>query len=238
MKTRNLMQTVLVLAFLCSAASAATLKHFYYSGSTAAAYVHNNAYVTYGSGSGQNPFFNFSNNCANFISQGIIAGMILKTTPADVFARRADFAADQSAPAYTPRWYFLDINHRGPAWSGANDMYVYANYNRSSYKGLHFQFIGSDTPSRRSLSPFSLLPGDVIFCSWHNNGIIDHVLMVWKIDYSLFVWNPYNRIHIASQSNPHDDWTLQQVIDENYRQQKSWASFLVYRPIDYNQAGL
>jgi hypothetical protein len=237
MRIRNLVQSVLVLALLCSAVPAAALKHFYYAGTYAASYARNNAYMPYGSGSGKNPFYNFGDNCANFISQAIIGGMILRTTPAEVFASRADFAADQSADVRTPRWYFLDINHRGPAWSGAQQMYDYANYNQPSYKGLHFQFVGSDTPSNRSLNPLNLWPGDVIFCDWKNDGSINHVIMVSSISFSPFIWNKYDRIRVTSQSNPRVDWTLQQIIDQSHHDDGGWPSFRVYRPVDYNQAG-
>lgn len=238
MKIRNLVQSFLVLALLCSAVPAATLKHFYYAGTYAASYARNNAYVSYGSKSGQNPFYNFPDNCANFVSQAIIAGMILRTTPAEVFASRADFAANYTGAGIgRPGWYFLDVNNRGSAWPGAQQMYDYANSNDSTKKGLHFQKVGSDTPSNRSLNPLNLWPGDVIFCDWRNDGSINHVIIVTSINYSPFIWNKYDRIRVASQTSPRVDWTLQQIIDLSHVQDGEWPSFRVYRPIDYNQAG-
>jgi hypothetical protein len=77
----------------------------------------------------------------------------------------------------------------------------------------------------------------VIFCDWQNDGIIDHVVMVARIDTSWWPLNNYEKIKIAAQSNNHVDTALQWIIDENYRQTGRWASFRVYRPVDYSQTG-
>jgi Putative amidase domain len=236
MRTRKIIQSFVMTALLCCAVPAeAALKRFSYDPYSAAAYARNNVNVPYGSKSGQNPFYSFQNNCANFVSQAIIAGMIMRTVPSDVFARRSDFAADAGQSL---AWYFLDINHRGPAWSGAKEMFNYARSNRPTYRGLHFNFIGADSSSNRSLNPFALSPGDVVFADWEGDGTVDHVMIVWKIDYSLFVWNRYDRIRVTYQSNNTPDMGLQQVIDKNYKDTKHWATFYVFRPMDYNQAGL
>jgi hypothetical protein len=236
MRIRNLVKSVLVMALLCSAVPArAALKRFSYDPGSAAAYARLNVYMPYGSGSGQNPFSNFSNNCANFVSQAIMAGMIMRITPAEVFARRYDFAADRGLSL---AWYFLGVNDRGPAWAGAKELYNYARTNKSTYKGLHFTFVGSDSISNRSLNPFYLWPGDVVFVDWESNGTVDHSMIVWKIDYSFFVWNKYDRIRVTYQSNNSPDMGLQQVLDKNYKETKHWATFYVFRPTDYNQAGI
>lgn len=117
-------------------------------------------------------------------------------------------------------------------------MHAYADWNRSNYKGLHFKSIASDTPSKRSLDPKNLRPGDVVFCDWQHDGKTDHVVMVTRIDNSLLIWNKYNRIKIAGQSNNHADTALQWLIDETHRKEKTWASFKVYRPVDYSSTGL
>jgi len=62
-------------------------------------------------------------------------------------------------------------------------------------------------------------------------------MMVWKIDYSLFVWHWYDRIRVTYQSNNTPDMGLQQVLDKNYKETKHWATFYVFRPTDYSQAG-
>jgi len=153
MRTRHLAQSVVALALLCSAVSArAALKRFSYDPYSAAAYARNNVNVPYGSRVGQNPFYSFQNNCANFVSQAIMAGMIMRTTPAEVFARRSDFAADRGLSL---AWYFLSANDRGPAWAGAKELFNYARTNKSTYRGLHFTFVGSDSVSNRSLNPSS-----------------------------------------------------------------------------------
>jgi hypothetical protein len=238
MKARNLFKFILVVSFLgCSLPALAQQKRFTYDGGYAATYARNNAWMTYGSGYNQNPFSSFPDNCANFVSQAIMAGLTKKTNPSDVFFSRYDFLADLSLPVTSPRWFFLNSGtkptDRGPAWSGSKEMHQYANSNKS----LHFAFIASDTPSKRTLEPNDLRPGDVVFCDWQNDGTIDHVMMIGRIDKSLFVWNKYNRILVAGQSNNHADTTLQWILDKNYQDNRTWASFRVYRPTDYNQAG-
>lgn len=240
---RNIFRYLIIVALLVSAVPAfAQLKRFTYDGGYASTYARNNAWMSYGSGYNQNPFNNFPNNCANFVSQAIIAGMIKKTNPSDVFFRRFDFTADLSAPVSSPRWFYLNPGSgpydRGPAWTDARKLHEYANYNKASYKGLHFVFIALDTPSKRTLDPGSLRPGDVIFCDWQNDGTIDHVMMIERIDNSWWIFNKYNRIFVAGQSNNHADTALQWILDKNYQDNRTWASFRVYRPTDYNQAGL
>lgn len=238
MRTRNPLKLVLLVTLLSCSVPAAAQSRFYYDGGQAATYARNNAWMAYGWASNQNPFTGFQNNCANFVSQAIVAGMIKKTNPWDVYNRRYDFAADRSAPLSTPRWFFISMNDRGPAWQGAKEMHQYAGYNKSTYKGLHFAFVASDTPWNRSLDHNKLRPGDVIFCDWEHDGTVDHVLMVARIDTSWFILNRYNRIKIAGQSNNHSDTALQYILDKNYQDIKKWASFRVYRPVDYSQTGL
>jgi hypothetical protein len=236
MKTRNLFKLVLLMTLLlCSVPASAQVK-FTYDGGYAATYARNNAWMSYGYGYNQNPFYNFPNNCANFVSQAIIAGMVKKTNPLDVYNRRYDFAVDRTGSTY--KWYFIGANDRGPAWSGAKEMHQYANYNKSTYKGLHFTFVVSDTPSNRTLKTSNVRPGDVIFCDWQNDGTIDHVVMVARVDTSWWPLNNYEKIRIAGQSNNHSDTALQWILDKNYQDNKTWASFRVYRPVDYNQSGL
>lgn len=235
MKTRNLFKLVLLITLLCCSVPASAQVKFTYDGGYAATYARNNAWMPYGSGYDQNPFYNFGNNCANFVSQAIIAGMVKNTNPRDVYNRRYDFAVDRTGSVY--KWYFISVYDRGPAWSGAKEMRQYADNNKSTYKGLHFTPVVSDTPWNRTLTTSNVRPGDVVFCDWQNDGITDHVLMVARIDTSWWLTNHYEKIKIAGQSNNHADTALQWILDENHRQTGHWASFRVYRPTDYNQAG-
>lgn len=60
MKTRNLFQFSWVLILLCCSVPAlAQQKRFTYDGGYAATYARNNAWMAYGPGYNQNPFFNF-----------------------------------------------------------------------------------------------------------------------------------------------------------------------------------
>lgn len=240
MKTRNLFKLVLLVTLLSCSVPASAQTKYTYDGASAAAYARNNAWMSYGSGNNQNPFHNFPNNCANFVSQAIVAGMVKKTNPRDVYNRRYDFTADLSAAVSYPRWFFIGprTSERGPAWAGAKEMHQYADWNKPEYKGLHFKPVGSDTPWKRSLDHNKLRPGDVVFCDWEHDGKVDHVLMVARIDTSWFVWNKYDRIKVAGQSSNHSDTGLQWILDKNYKDNKTWASFRVYRPVDYSQTGL
>src|SRR5690349_2363211 len=123
MRTRWFVYLVLIIV-VCSAAPAkAALKRFSYDPYSARNYALSNVYTPYGSRLGQNPFSNFGDNCTNFVSQAIMAGMIMRTSPADVYARRYDFMADLGQPL---AWYFADASNRGPAWAGAKELYTYA----------------------------------------------------------------------------------------------------------------
>lgn len=239
MRTRSIFKYLIVAVLLASAVPVlAQRKRFTYDGGYAATYARNNAWMAYGSGYNQNPFSSFPDNCANFVSQAIMAGLTKKTNPSEVFYSRYDFLADLNLPVTSPRWFFLNsgtkATDRGPAWSGSKEMHQYANSN----KALHFVFIASDTPSKRTLDPGSLRPGDVLFCDWQNDGTMDHVMIIERIDNSWWIFNKYNRIFVAGQSNNHADTALQWIIDKNYQDNRTWASFRVYRPTDYNQAGL
>lgn len=237
MRTRSPFKLVLLITVLCCSVTASAQTRFTYDGGYAATYARNNAWMAYGSGYNQNPFTSFQNNCANFVSQAIMAGMVRKTNPREVFNRRYDFIADRTSQNTAYKWFFISSGDRGPAWAGAKELYQYAIYNQPSYRGLHFSFVAFDTPWSRSLNAFYLKPGDVIFCDWEHDGKIDHVLMVARIDLSLFARTHYDRIRVAGQSNNHTDTALQYILDKNYQDNKTWASFRVYRPVDYNQAG-
>lgn len=122
----------------------------------------------------------------------------------------------------------------------ANELYKYARDNRATWKGLHFFFVGSDSVSNRSLNPLSLQKGDIVLANWDGNTSYDHAMIVTGINYSLFVWNKYDRILVTYQNGekgPELHRSLQYVIDKNHKKTNKWATSSVYRPIDYNQAG-
>lgn len=221
MKTRILFQIILVITLFSGSVLAA---RFTYDGASAANYARSNAHIPLN----QSPFYNFGNVCASFVSQSVIAGMIKTSSAQTVFNRRADFKADS-------KWFYVKDYNSGDAWRGANAMMTYANSNASNTKGLHMTFIASDTPFNRSLNPLGLRPGDVIFCNWNNSGAVEHVMIVSRIDNSPNIYNKYDRIKVAGQSNPHVDTSLQWIIDRTYEQDHTVASFRVYRPTDYNQ---
>lgn len=99
-----------------------------YDRSAAVAYTHRWAY-------GFNPrYYNFTNiggDCTNFASQCIYAGCgIMNYTE-------------------TFGWYYLDINHRAPAWTGV--IYLYQFLTRNQEAG----------PFAREVSPREVMPGDI-----------------------------------------------------------------------------
>lgn len=99
-----------------------------YDRSAAVAYAHQWAY-------GFNPrYYNFTNiggDCTNFASQCIYAGCgIMNYTE-------------------TFGWYYLDINHRAPAWTGV--IYLYQFLTRNQEAG----------PFAREVSPREVMPGDI-----------------------------------------------------------------------------
>src|SRR5213083_456572 len=72
-----------------------------YNAASAVTYARNNVNVAYGTRSSENPFGKFENQCTNFVSQSILAGLTNMLTLKDVFARRSYFAADRG---YSQAW--------------------------------------------------------------------------------------------------------------------------------------
>jgi hypothetical protein len=204
-----------------------------YSGTSAAAYAEDNYNVTYGSGIGENPFFDYETignyNCTNFASQAIIGGLINSTDPLTVYNNRKSFDVDKYGGVY--RWYFWSAYDYGMAWNGAHALYNYAAGNLSTYKGLHFTFVTNDTPT--TLMDYnSVQVGDIIFADWDNNDTMDHTMIVTRID----TWRTgYDKIRVTYQSpvNTPNRGLGDINIQYNYN-----AIFYVYRPLDYNPDGL
>lgn len=102
----------------------------------------------------RNPqYYDFSHlggDCTNFISQCLLAGGgVMNNTP-------------------TFGWYYYDLQHRAPAWSGARYLYNFLLTNRAA------------GPVAQEIDEAGLEPGDVVFLS-DNNGIY-HSLFVSAFD--------------------------------------------------------
>ena len=207
-----------------------------YSSSYAVNYATNNYDRPYGSSSGQNPFGDYSNlyggNCTNFVSQAIIGGMINSNSAITVYGRRGDFDIDADGGYY--QWYYINDSNRGPAFTGADKLYEYAINNYPNYKGLHFEYVTHDTLTE-FMDYKAVEIGDVIFADWNHDGTIDHSMLVTATKWWL---SGYNEIRLTYQGRAGvigvTDIGLGDINEEyNYQ-----AVFHVYRPVDYNPAGL
>lgn len=227
------MKTVcVVLLMICSVAFADEFTS--YSGSYAASYAQRNYNKSYGSGTYQNPFGDFDGeviggNCTNFVSQCLIAGFIRSLDPRVVYSRRYDFDIDDSSTSIY-QWYFHHYGDRGPAFTGAHKMFEYAEYNRLSYKGLHFEYITHDTV-RDYLDVDKVRVGDVVFADWNGDEKMDHAMLVTGFNSR---GQGYNKIRLTYQS---ENLSNRGLGDIN-REHRYKALFYVYRPLNYNPNGL
>ena len=168
-------------------------------------------------------------NCANFISQAILAGLVGSTNRKTLWNELSNFATDNGSN--TPlEWYYISDSDRGPAWTGAAKMYEYATSNKSSYKGMHFDYVTHDTTS--SFMDYNAVKeGDVIFADWDGDSTIDHTMIV--TDFS-DLRDAYDKIHVTYQSSERHNKSLSAINKEkNYN-----ALFYVYRPTFYRDTGL
>lgn len=219
-----------LLAGFCFAPDARAQKTRKYKASSAVAYATKNYNVKYGYKSGQNPFFDFGNNCANFVSQSLVAGLSRKSELSDVYAERYNFTVDRGTRL---PWYFISEADRAPAWAGAKKLYEYAVHNRPKWKGLHFNYVTHDSPQTR-MKYRMVKAGDVVFADWESDGVIDHVMIVTKVYTSALSWyRGYDRIRVTYQSNNVKNRGLEDI----NRQYNYQVSFHVYRPIDYTETG-
>lgn len=208
-----------------------------YDPNPAVSYAKNNYDLPYGS---QNPFHDYpysvGGNCTNFASQAIIAGLTGETSPNGVYNRRKDFIADANSPY---AWFFIkdgtpSSTTRGKAWTGANDLYQYAKSNKSTYRGLHFQYITNDSPTS-FMDYKQIKKGDIIFADWEGDGHIDHTMIVTDTQFDSWSWSirGYDRIRVTYQTYNKTDVGLG-FLNELYKYK---ALFYVYRPTDYNPNG-
>lgn len=189
-----------------------------------------------------NPFTDYSQvsggNCANFGSQSIVAGLIGVSDIEKVFEHRIDFTADRGGGGY--EWYFISDADRGPAWTGATKLREYADHNKPTYMGLHFEFVTNDT-----LTAFmdykKVQVGDIIFADFGSeddpaDGSVDHTMIVTRVNTDIFPPSSergYNRIRLTYQTNNRTDIGLGDMnIASNYQ-----SLFYVYRPKSYSTIG-
>lgn len=205
-----------------------------YRASDAVSYADRNWNRTYGTGASQNPWGNYGGasgggNCTNFVSQAIIGGLIRDRDAWDTFNARTDFDIDRDTTS-SLRWFWRSATDRGSAFTGAQALYNYAVGNRATYKGLHFTYVTHDTHSA-FMAYTAVREGDVIFADWTGNGSIDHAMLVTDTNGLRL---GYNEIQVTYQSTNTHDRGLGDINEQyGYR-----ALFYVYRPVDYNPAGL
>lgn len=224
----------MIVIFLCSEAFADSYRA--YDPDWAVDYALTNYNTAYGTGSGQNPFHDYSGlsggNCTNFASQVIMAGLVQSDNMSTVYGQRANYDIDIGSGYY--EWYYISDSSRGPAFTGANKLFEYADYNLPTYRGLHFDYVTNDTLTE--FMDYGLVElGDIIFADWDHDGIIEHSMVVTGIDW----WRPgYNEIRLTYQGA---DGVVGKTniglgdinVANNYE-----ALFYVYRPVDYNPNGL
>ena len=207
--------------------------HLTYDADWAVKYATANYNRVYGSGKDDNPFSDYSSytpggNCTNFAGQVLIAGFIKSDSAKTVYGRRYDFDIDASGTG-PYRWYFRSDGDRGPAWTGAPKLREYADNNKPAYRGLHFSFITNDTATT-PLEVEKVVKGDFIFADWTGDGSIDHTMVVTEKKPG----KTYNTIRLTFQTDNKTDRGLGDINVAYGRK----ALFYVYRPVDYNPAGL
>jgi hypothetical protein len=198
----------------------------YYDASIAVSYV--NTYVN--DIPGYNVYFpdytGSGGNCTNFVNQAILAGFVGSTDPATIYSKRGQYQVDR----YSTYKWFYDYPQLSASWKDASDLYDYAVANSPvNYKGLHFQYITSDSPTQALT--FSLIQvGDVVFADWTGDGTIDHTMMVVRKSA-----NNYGGVGVSYQNaegyNAQSNISLSAINTQN-------TVFLVYRPTTYNDQGL
>lgn len=222
-----------------------------YDGAWAAKYALKNYNQPYSSKG--NPFQNFEKrdtagnliqdggNCTNFVSQALIAGFIQSDSMKTVFDNRYEFDTDYSNANYSLAWFYRSDSQRGPAWSGAPKLFEYAKSNKTTYRGVHFNYVTSDS-STSFMDYNSVRVGDIIFADWGRDtnkdrvidaigdGAIDHSMIVTSYDY--WTQRGYNKIQVTYQ-------TLNKTrrLGEINEEQNYKVRFYVYRPVDYNPNG-
>jgi hypothetical protein len=200
-------------------------------------YAVTNYNTAYGGGVGQNPFTDYAGlaggNCTNFASQTIMAGLVQSDTMSTVYGQRTNYDIDITS--YPLQWYYVSDASRGPAFTGADQLYEYAIYNYPTYRGLHFDYVTHDTLSE--FMDYELVEkGDIIFADWPPaDGVIDHSMIVTDIQ----TWRlGYNEIRLTYQGSPGVVGKTNIGLGDLNEDNDYEALFYVYRPVDYDPSGL
>lgn len=221
--------------------------HFY---QTEDAVEYATAYVDTAYGSNGNPFDDYSSlnaneeggNCTNFASQSILSGLARTTDVNSVYNARTDFATDSEIPPEYKRWFYIDSDNRGDAWTGANNLYEYADssyartyqvYNGKYYRGIHFDFVTKDTP-QQGLNVYDVRKGDIVFVDWDSDEEIDHSMVVTDIDTEINEYPFYRRILVTYQNAEGYDNQRNYTL-HNVNNRTPAPIFHVYRPTFYGE---
>jgi hypothetical protein len=225
------LMTVLLLAAAVAPCQAGNST---YDSTAAVTYATSNYNALYGTGTGQNPFKYYGDeNCTNFASQCLLAGLSGKTTPKDVLAqaRSRYFLADKYA-AGTQKWYYYSDSDRGPAWNGVKELYTYAKSNKPTWTGLHFTYVTNDTATT-AMDVKSVRKGDIVFADWDADGQMNHAMIVTAINTN---YSGYNQIRLTYQGVPNipdPKGRTNMGLGDINKQYNYKALFYVYRPVDY-----
>lgn len=178
-------------------------------------------------------FASYDNNCTNFVSQSVLAGISEKHTRKDLFAVREQYFADRY-DYYS--WFYKSKWTAGNAWKGVQSLYLYADYTSRkdpgpTYKenGPKFKLITYNTPSKK-LDIDSVKTGDVIFMDYEGNAEKEHVFIVTNIQNWRF---GYDEIRVASNTKDYSSKGLGTINKESNELNGRYPIFHVYRPTAY-----
>jgi len=233
---RKLIVFVVMVGLLAFAGAASADTYKTYDPDDSVDYALENYDRTYGSSGSQNNFYDYSGlsggNCTNFVSQCIMAGFVGSDYSPTVYGQRYNYDVDASGGSY--QWYFRSDADRGPAFTGTDKLYEYAENNASNYKGLHFDYVTNDT-IYEYMDYEEVEEGDVIFADWDHDGTFDHSMLVTNIQ----TWRSgYNEIRLTYQGAPNVIGKTNIGLGDLNEDYDYEAVFYVYRPTDYNPSGL
>jgi len=123
------------------------------------------------------PRYPNGNNCANFINQCLLAGLVKSDQMQTV-------RASTDSLYHTATWYYNGYEDRARSWSVVQDMYLYACTN-SGAKGWQFNYVARDYPTKSRPNIFMdvtlVQRGDIVFMDYENDGHFDHVMIITDI---------------------------------------------------------
>jgi len=153
------------------------------------------------------------------------------TEPTDLKPKRLKYLTDRYSRYL--RWFYISVNNKGSAFTGADWLYKYAKSNKNNYKGLHFDFITKDSIST-ALKINLIKKGDIIFADWTGDGIIDHTMIVTK----KYNCNSYGCVKVAYHNSSGNSMQKSRSLGSINSQYNYRAIFHVYRPTFYSDYGL